>query len=194
MRKLSAKRVPRQLQTNVWRCSLSMLTNLCAVPELWRKHRFTRTQEIVGFAGRKGAEEGQGWYVIQQTHWWTTVYSTSNNFKRKELSMANIMSSYCTGSPTIWKKERPHLAKKKLLFHKDNATVHTYITTMAKFIKLGYELLADMTYCLHLIHSHYFVARRKEIWIQWWNHRSNQQLVIRKLLTSLINLRGSVWR
>jgi len=38
-------------------------------------------------------------------------------------------------------KIRPHLAKKKVLFHNDNAPAHTSAFDKAKLVKLGYELL-----------------------------------------------------
>jgi hypothetical protein len=38
------------------------------------------------------------------------------------------------------KKKRPHLNKKKVLFHQDNAPVHKSIKTTAKLHELGYEL------------------------------------------------------
>ena len=34
------------------------------------------------------------------------------------------------------KKKRPHLAKKKVLFHADNARVHTCVVSLAKFHEL----------------------------------------------------------
>jgi len=38
-------------------------------------------------------------------------------------------------------KIRPHLAKKKVLFHHDNAPAHTSALAKAKMVDLGYELL-----------------------------------------------------
>ena len=37
------------------------------------------------------------------------------------------------------KKKRAHLAKKKVLFHQDNARVHSFVVSMAKFLELRYE-------------------------------------------------------
>jgi [histone H3]-lysine36 N-dimethyltransferase SETMAR len=44
------------------------------------------------------------------------------------------------------KKKRPHLKKKKVLFHQDNALVHKSIKTTAKLHELGYELLSHSPY------------------------------------------------
>ncbi|KAM8710012.1 hypothetical protein ACLKA7_016761 [Drosophila subpalustris] len=38
-------------------------------------------------------------------------------------------------------KKRPHMAKKKVLFHQDNAPCHKSMKTMAKLNELGFELL-----------------------------------------------------
>ena len=41
----------------------------------------------------------------------------------------------------ILKKKRPHLAKKKVLFHQDNARIYICPALMAKFNEFRYELL-----------------------------------------------------
>lgn len=46
----------------------------------------------------------------------------------------------------VIKKKRPHLAKKKVLFHQDNAPAHKSMKAMAKFNELGYELLPHPPY------------------------------------------------
>ena len=57
--------------------------------------------------------------------------------------MANITPTYWTD---LMRKKRPHLAKKKVIFHPDNAGVHTCVVSMAKFHELGYELLPHPPY------------------------------------------------
>ena len=44
------------------------------------------------------------------------------------------------------KKKGPHLAKKKVLSHQDNAPVHTFVITMAKINKLKFKLLLHAPY------------------------------------------------
>lgn len=43
-------------------------------------------------------------------------------------------------------KKRPHLKKKKVLFHQDNAPCHKSMKTMAKFHELNFELFPDPPY------------------------------------------------
>jgi len=44
------------------------------------------------------------------------------------------------------KKKWPHLAKKKVLFHHDNAPAHSSAIAMTKLVELRYELLSYPTY------------------------------------------------
>jgi len=46
-------------------------------------------------------------------------------------------------------KIRPHLAKKKVLFHYDNAPAHTSALSKSKLVELGYELL-PLHHILHI--------------------------------------------
>ncbi|KAM8718912.1 hypothetical protein ACLKA7_011591 [Drosophila subpalustris] len=48
-------------------------------------------------------------------------------------------------------KKRPHMAKKKVLFHQDNAPCHKSMKTMAKLNELGFELLPHPPYSPDLI-------------------------------------------
>ena len=48
------------------------------------------------------------------------------------------------------KKKRPHMQKKKVLFHQENAPFHKSIKTMVKLNELSFELLPDPEYSLDL--------------------------------------------
>lgn len=54
-------------------------------------------------------------------------------------------------------KKRPHLKKKKVLFHQDNAPCHKSMKTMAKLHELGYELLPHPPYTPDLAPSDFFL-------------------------------------
>lgn len=53
--------------------------------------------------------------------------------------------------------KRPHLKKKKVLFHQDNAPCHKSIKTMAKLYELGFELLPHPPYSPDLAPSDFFL-------------------------------------
>ena len=54
-------------------------------------------------------------------------------------------------------KKRPHLKKKKVLFHQDNAPSHKSMKTMAKLHELGFELLLHPPYSPDLAPSDFFL-------------------------------------
>jgi len=53
--------------------------------------------------------------------------------------------------------KRPALKKKTIIFHQDNARVHTSVLTMAKFKQLNYELLEHPAYSPDLAPSDYYL-------------------------------------
>ena len=55
------------------------------------------------------------------------------------------------------KKKRPHLAKKKVLFHHDNAPAHTSAVATAKLVELRYELLPHPPYSPDLAPCDFFL-------------------------------------
>jgi len=54
-------------------------------------------------------------------------------------------------------KLRPRLAKKKVLFHHDNAPAHTSAFAKAKLVELGYELLPHPPYSPDLAPCDFFL-------------------------------------
>ncbi|KAF7266605.1 hypothetical protein GWI33_020106 [Rhynchophorus ferrugineus] len=54
-------------------------------------------------------------------------------------------------------EKRPHLKKKKLLLHQDNASCHKSVNTMAKIHELGFELLPHPPYSPDLPPTDYFL-------------------------------------
>lgn len=54
-------------------------------------------------------------------------------------------------------KKRPHMKKKKVIFHQDNAPCHKSIKTMTKFNELGFQLLPHPPYSPDLAPSDYWL-------------------------------------
>ena len=70
------------------------------------------------------------------------------------------------------KKKRPHMQKKKVLFHQNNAPCHKSMKTMVKLNELSFELLPHLPYSPDLAPSDYWLyvdlkknAPGKEIWL-----------------------------
>ncbi|KAG5328551.1 SETMR methyltransferase, partial [Acromyrmex heyeri] len=78
------------------------------------------------------------------------------------------------------RKNRSHLAKKKVLFHQDNARVHTCSAPMAKFNEFRYELLPHPAYSPDLAPCNYFLfPNLKEIKVTWceiWRMMKNDEV------------------
>ncbi|KAG5316685.1 SETMR methyltransferase, partial [Acromyrmex insinuator] len=66
------------------------------------------------------------------------------------------------GMKKLARKKRPHLAKKKVLFHQDNARVHTCPALMAKFNEFRYELLPHPAYSLDLAPDYFLFPNLKK--------------------------------
>ena len=75
-------------------------------------------------------------------------------------------------------KKRPHLAKKKVLFHHDNAPAHSSsaIATM-KLIELRYELLPHPTYSPDLVPCDFFLFPNMKKWLGGKRFTSNEEAI-----------------
>jgi len=85
--------------------------------------------------------------------------------------MAITMQSYFRFN--ILKKKRLHLAKKKMLFHQDNARIHTCSASMAKFNEFYYELLPHP----HLAPCGYFLFLNLKKWFGGKRFITREQLI-----------------
>jgi len=78
----------------------------------------------------------------------------------------------------IVKKKHPHLTKKKVLFHQNNARVHTCPTnSMAKFNEFRYELLPHPTYLPDLALCDYFLFPNLKKWFEGKKFITREQLI-----------------
>lgn len=74
------------------------------------------------------------------------------------------------------KKKRPHLAKKKILFHQDNAPSHKAKVTEEKFKQLGWELLPHPPYSPDLAPSDYHLFTELKKWLAGKKFYSNEEV------------------
>ena len=75
----------------------------------------------------------------------------------------------------ILKKKRPHLAKKKVLFHQNNARVHTCPTPMAKFHE--FRRIAFPLYSPDLASSDYFLFLNLKKYFRGKRFTTREQLI-----------------
>ncbi|XP_023220365.1 histone-lysine N-methyltransferase SETMAR-like [Centruroides sculpturatus] len=74
------------------------------------------------------------------------------------------------------KKKRSHLAKKKVLFHQDNAPVHTSVIAMAKINELRFKLLPHAPYSPDLAPSDYFLFPNLKNWFGDKRFANNEEV------------------
>ena len=77
----------------------------------------------------------------------------------------------------ILKKKRPHLTKKKVLFHHDNAPAHTSAIATAKLFDLRYEILLHPPYSPDLAPSDYFLFSNMKAWLAGKIFSSNEEII-----------------
>ncbi|XP_023217030.1 histone-lysine N-methyltransferase SETMAR-like [Centruroides sculpturatus] len=75
------------------------------------------------------------------------------------------------------KEKRPHLKKKKILFHQDNARVHTCAVSMAKITELKFELLPHPPYSPDLAPSDFFLFPNLKKWLGGQRFTSNEMVI-----------------
>lgn len=75
------------------------------------------------------------------------------------------------------KTKRPHLAKKKVLFHHDNAPAHTSSIAFAKLHELRFELLPHAPYSPDLGPSDFFLFPDMKKWLAGKKFTSNAEVI-----------------
>ena len=74
-------------------------------------------------------------------------------------------------------KKRPHLQKKKVLFHQDNAPCHKSMKTVVKFNELGFELLTHPPYSPDLAPSDFFLFSDLKRMLAGKKFNSNDEVI-----------------
>lgn len=75
------------------------------------------------------------------------------------------------------KEKRPHLKKKKVLFHQDNASAHKSMIAMAKIHELRYELLPHPPYSTDLTPCDFLLFPNLKNWLGGKRFTSNEEAI-----------------
>lgn len=75
------------------------------------------------------------------------------------------------------KEKRPHLSRNKVLFHQDNACVHTCPAASAKFHEFNYELLPHQPNSPDLAPCDYYLFPNLKKWLAGKKFRSNEDFI-----------------
>ena len=76
------------------------------------------------------------------------------------------------------KKKRPHMQKKKMLFHQDNAPCHKSMKKMVKLNKLRFELLPHPPYSPDLAPSDYWLFADLKTMLQGKRFGYNKEVIV----------------
>lgn len=74
-------------------------------------------------------------------------------------------------------EKRPKLSRKKVLFHQDNAPVHTSAIEMAKIHELGFELVPHAPYSPDLAPCDYYLFPNMKRWHGGQKKLSNEDCI-----------------
>lgn len=74
-------------------------------------------------------------------------------------------------------EKRPHLKKKKPLYHHDNAPVHSCLVAQAKLHEIGFELVPQPPYSPDLAPSDYYLFPNLKRWLTGKRFYSNEDLI-----------------
>ena len=69
------------------------------------------------------------------------------------------------------------MAKKKVLYHHDNAPSHTSLKAMVKLDQLRFELVAHSPYSPDLAPSNYYLFPNLKRWLQGKRFTSNEEVI-----------------
>lgn len=199
MRKLSARWVPRLLtidhkhaRVSTSKECLAMLKRnpndfwrrFITVDETWIHHSTPETKEqskqwvFHGEPAPKKAKATLSANKVMATVFWDSRGIIHVDYLEKGKTIngeyyANLLDRFNDAV----KEKRPHLAKKKILFHQDNARVHTCVIAMAKFHELGYQLLPHPPYSPDLAPSDYFLFPNMKKWLGGKRFGSNDDVI-----------------
>lgn len=199
MRKLSARWVPRLLTIDhkhnrvksskeclemYKRNPNEFLRRFVTVDETWIHHATPETKQqskqwvSTGERAPKKAKMGLSANKVMATVFWDSRGVIHIDYLEKGKTInGKYYSELLDRFDTVLKQKRPHLKKKKVLFHQDNARVHTCAVTMAKFYQLGYELLQHPPYSPDLAPSDYFLFPNLKKWLGGKRFGSNEEVI-----------------
>lgn len=199
MRKLSARWVPRLLTLDHKRNRVTtskeclamfsrnpgeFLRRFVTVDETWIHHNTPETKEqskqwvARGERGPKKFKQSLSANKVMATVFWDARGVIHIDYLEKGKTITGeYYSKLLDRFDVVLKQKRPHLAKKKVLFHQDNARVHTCLVTMAKIHELRYELLPHPAYSPDLAPCDYYLFPNLKKWLGGKRFESNKEVI-----------------
>lgn len=199
MKKVSARWVPRLLteEQKLTRKQISrhcldkyesspgeFLRRFVTVDETWIHHYTPESKEqskqwiLPGESAPKKAKTVPSAGKVMATVFWDSQGIIHTDYLQKGRTItgqyyANLLQEF----DTILKKKRPHLNKKKVLFHHDNAPAHSSRIADSKLKQLHYELLPHPPYSPDLAPCDFFLFPNLKKWLGGKKFSSNEEVI-----------------
>lgn len=133
------------------------------------------------FTDRTCSKEGEDGEIGWQGYGYCFLGFAWNNLHRLSSAEALFAGDYYANVldcfNNVLKEKRPHLAKKKVLFHQDNARVHTAPAPIVKFAEFRYELLPHPAYSPDLAPSDCFLIPNLKKWLGGERFETREELI-----------------
>lgn len=199
MKKLSARWVPRLLTADQKRVRVTTSTESLAkfqrnpeeflrrfitVDETWIHHYTPETKvqskqwvEAGGSAPKKAKTVPSAGKVMATVFWDAHGIILIDYLKKGKSITGQYYVALLDQLNNEIKEKRPHLARKKVLFHHDNAPAHSSAIATAKLVELRYELLPHPPYSPDLAPSDFFLFPNMKKWLAGKKFTSNSEVI-----------------
>lgn len=199
MRKLAARWVPHLLSVDNKRERVAtskeclvmfnrdkkdFLRRFVTVDETWIHHNTPETKEqskqwtAPGESKPKKAKVGLSANKVLATVFWDAHGIIHIDYLEKGKTITGVYyAELLARFDADLKRKRPHLAKKKVLFHQDNAPAHKSAISMAKLQELRYELVPHPPYSPDLAPCDYYLYPNLKKWLGGKRFGSNEEVI-----------------
>lgn len=199
MRKLSARWVPRLLTLDQKRIRMNIskalltrfkqnepdfLQRFITVDETWIHHYTPETKEqskqwiAKGEPAPKKAKTVSSAGKVMATVFWDSHGIILIDYLQKGKTITGeYYASLLDKLKAEIARKRPHLKKKKVLFHQDNAPAHTSVIAMAKIYELHFELLDHPPYSPDLAPSDFFLFPNLKVSLAGQRFSSDEEAI-----------------
>lgn len=199
MKKLSARWVPRLLTADQKRNRVTTSEECLAMfnhspSEFWRRyvtvdetwvHHYTpetkqqsKQWTSAGERAPKKAKTVCSAGKVMATIFWDSQGIILIDFMEKGKTITGAYYAALLGKfHEVLMMKRPHLAKKKVIFHHDNAPAHTSAIATSKLVELRYQLLPHPPYSPDLAPCDFFLFPNMKKWLGGKRFSSNEEVV-----------------
>lgn len=198
MKKLCARWVPRVLTidqkrirvltsqrnlTNYTRNSSEFLRLFITMDETWIHHYTPESSqqakqwvEPSGSAPKRPKTQQSAGKVMASVFWDAQGIIFIDYLEKGKTITGAYYSSLLDRLKEEVKQKRPHLAKKKIRYHHDNAPSHSSLIAQGKLYELGFELVPQPPYSPDLAPSDFYLFPNLKRWLSGKRFYSNDEL------------------